>query len=92
MQKIYRVYNTCFSKDKLQSFVTPTCSRSTDFWVTIRWPLREIVMPEVSCFDLVKIIALNLSGLTIIELVVNQSIAKPDLLVSDFISTESVTK
>ena len=48
-------------------------------------------MPEVSCFDLVKMIALNLSGLTIMELVVNQSIAKPDLLVSDFMSPESVS-
>ena len=54
---------TCFLKDKLQSIVTP--SRSDDFWVTIQWPLREIGMPEVSCFDLVKMIALNLSGLTI---------------------------
>ena len=41
-------------------------------------------MPEVSCFDLAKIFALNLSGLTIMELAVNQSIAKPDLLLSDF--------
>ena len=48
-------------------------------------------MREVSCFDLVKMIALNLSGLTIMELVVNQSIAKPDLLVSDFMSPESVS-
>ena len=48
-------------------------------------------MPEVSCFDLVKMIALNLSGLTIMELVVNQSIAKPDLLVSDFMNPESVS-
>ena len=35
-------------------------------------------------------ITLNLSGLTIMELLVNQSIAKPDLLVSDFMSPESV--
>ena len=48
-------------------------------------------MPEVSCFDLVKLIALNLSALTIMELVLNQSIAKPDLLVSDFVSPGCVT-
>ena len=48
-------------------------------------------MPEVSCFDLVKMITLNLSGLTIMELVVNHSITKPYLLVSDIISPEGVS-
>ena len=48
-------------------------------------------MPEVSCFDLVKVIALNLSGLTIMQLLVNQSIAKPDLLLSEFISPDTVS-
>ena len=48
-------------------------------------------MPEVSCFDLITMIALKLSGLTIMELVVDQLIAKPDLLVSDFMSPEGVS-
>ena len=41
----------------------------------------------MSCLDLDNMIALNLSGLTIMELYSDQSIAKPDLNVNDGISS-----
>ena len=43
----------------------------------------------MSCLDLDSMIALNLSGLTIMELYSNQSIAKPDLNVM-MISAQTV--
>ena len=54
----------------------------TVFSDVIQCSLRLIGIPEVSCLDLVRTIALNLSGLTFIELVLNQSIAKFDLVVN----------
>ena len=79
---------TCFSKDSLQSIVTP--SRLTEDSEVIQWPLRLICIPEVSCFVFVKMMALNLSGFTIIELVWNQSIPKFDFSVKEFINSGTV--
>ena len=70
-----------FSKDSLQSIKTP--SRLTevynDFW---GW-----FVFQVSCSVFVKMMALNLSWFTVIELVWNQSIAKFDFNVNEFISS-----
>ena len=48
-------------------------------------------IPEMSCPDFVKRIVLNLSGLTIIELELNQSIAKFDLFVNESTSSGMVS-
>ena len=45
----------------------------------------------MSCLDLDSMIALNLFGLTIIELYSIQSIAKPDLNVNDDMSPDNVS-
>ena len=45
----------------------------------------------MSCLDFDSMIALNLSGLIIIELYSNQSIAKPDLNVNDDMSSDNVS-
>ena len=46
----------------------------------------------MSCLDLDNMIALNLSGLTIIAIMYsNQSIAKPDLNVNDDMSSDNVS-
>ena len=80
---------TCFLKDSLQSIVTP--NRLTEDSEVIQWPLRLIYFPEVSCFVFVKMMALNLSGFTITELVWNQSIVKFNFSVNEFNSSGTVS-
>ena len=45
----------------------------------------------MSSLDLDSMIVLNLSGFTIIELYLNQSVAKPDLNVKDVMSSDNVS-
>ena len=65
-----------FFKNSLQSIVTP--SRLTENSEVIQRPLRLICIEDLSCLVFLEMMAFSLSGLIIIELVWNQSIAKFD--------------